>query len=157
VQVVSIRGNVDTRLRKVDSGEYDAAVLAVAGLERLGLLARATQVFSLREVLPAAGQGALAVHCRTADADLVELLGSIDDHDTRVSVTAERAFLRALGSGCSLPAGAYASVDGESVHLSALLADASGRPHRGDAKGPAGAADRMGDALGKRLRAEARV
>jgi len=157
VEVVSIRGNVDTRLRKVEAGEYDAAVLAVAGLQRLGLLERATQVFTLRELLPAVGQGVLAVQCRTGDVELVEYLAAVDDQPTRIAAEAERAFLRALGAGCRLPVGAYATVDGESVRLEGLLGDEQGSPHRGDAQGPASAAQRLGAALAHRLRLEARV
>jgi len=157
VEVVSIRGNVDTRLRKVEAGEYDAAVLAVAGLQRLGLLERATQVFTLRELLPAVGQGVLAIQCRADDVELVEYLAAVDDRPTRVAAEAERAFLRALGAGCRLPVGAYATLDGENVRLEALLADEHGRPHRGDAQGPASAAERLGAALAHRLRLEAGV
>lgn len=157
VEVVSIRGNVGTRLRKVEAGDYDAAVLAAAGLERLGLLDRATQVFSVREVLPAVGQGVLALQCRSDDAELLDLLSAVDDHDTRVAITAERAFLRTLGAGCRLPVGAYATVEGENLRLDALLADEAGRPHRAEARGPCSAADRMGSGLAQRLRMEARV
>lgn len=157
VEVVSIRGNVDTRLRKVEAAEYDAAVLAVAGLERLGLMDRATQVFTVHELLPAVGQGVLAVQCRTDDRELIEYLGGMDDAATRVAAEAERAFLRALGAGCRLPVGAFATLDGDNVRIEALLGDEHGRPHRGDAQGPASAAERLGAALAYRLRLEARV
>lgn len=152
IEMVSIRGNVDTRLRKVADGEYDAVVLAAAGLERLGLLERATQVFTVREVLPAVGQGVIAVQCRAEDTELVEYLGAMDEPATRIAATAERAFLRALGAGCRLPIGAHATVDGENMRLDALLGDADGKPHRGDAKGPASAADRLGAGLAYSLR-----
>jgi hydroxymethylbilane synthase len=157
VEVVSIRGNVDTRLRKVADGDYDGVVLAAAGLDRLGLMERATQVFTVRELLPAVGQGVLAIQCRADDTELVEYLAALDDPATRTAVTAERAFLRALGAGCRLPVGAYATVDGENVHLDALLADSAGKPHRGDAKGPATAADRLGAGLAYSLRKAAGV
>lgn len=157
VEVVSIRGNVDTRLRKVESGDYDAAVLAAAGLERLGLLKRATQVFTTRELLPAVGQGVLALQCRTEDTELVELLRALDDADTRVAITAERAFLRALGAGCRLPVGAYATLDGEKLRIDGLLADEAGKPFRGGASGPAATAETMGRMLALGLRKEARV
>jgi hydroxymethylbilane synthase len=155
LQFASIRGNVDTRLRKVDSGEYDAIALAVAGLERLGVLDRATQVFSQRDVLPAVGQGTLAVECRRDDPELVSLLERLDDAATRAASDAERAFLRALGSGCSLPVGAYATVDGERLHLDALIADETGKVHRADAQGPVAAAERIGYGLAMRLKLEA--
>jgi hydroxymethylbilane synthase len=157
VEVGSIRGNVDTRLRKVTEGEYDAVVLAVAGLERLGLLQRATQVFSIHDVLPAVGQGVLAVQCRFDDAELVEYLSAVDDRDTRVAADAERAFLRTLGAGCRLPVGAYAMVDGENLRLGALLGDEDGKPHRGDAQGPARSAEQLGAGLAYSLRKVARV
>jgi hydroxymethylbilane synthase len=157
VEVVSIRGNVDTRVRKVDSGEYDAAILAAAGLERLGLADRATQVFTTREMLPAVGQGVLALQCRAGDAELLETLGALDDHDTRAAITAERAFLRALGAGCRLPVGAYATVTGTELRIDALLADEAGKAYRGKASGPAATAETMGRMLAYSLRREAGV
>jgi hydroxymethylbilane synthase len=157
VEVVSIRGNVDTRLRKVESGEYDGVVLAAAGLERLGLLQRATQVFTVLELLPAVGQGVLALQCRADDTELIEYLASLDDADTRAAVTAERSFLHTLGAGCRFPVGAYATVDGENMRLDALLADGDGKLHRSDAKGPVSAAERLGWALAQALRKAARV
>lgn len=157
IEIVSIRGNVDTRLGKVESGEYDGVVLAAAGLERLGLLQRATQIFTLRELLPSVGQGVLAVQCRADDAELVAYLATLDDANTRVAVTAERAFLRTLGAGCRFPVGAYATVEGENMRLDALLAGGDGKPHRSDAKGPATAAERLGWALAQALRKAARV
>jgi hydroxymethylbilane synthase len=112
VEPVQIRGNVDTRIRKVDAGEYDGAVLAMAGLERLGLAARAAQVFEIDEMIPAVGQGALAVQVREDDADALALVRAIDDGATRIAVEAERAFLERLGAGCRLPVGAFAFVKG---------------------------------------------
>jgi hydroxymethylbilane synthase len=157
VEVASIRGNVDTRLRKVEAGEYDAVILAVAGLERLGLLDRASQVFTVREMLPAVGQGVLAVQCRAGDAELVEYLAALDDSPTRVAADAERAFLRALGAGCRFPVGAYATVDGENLRLDALLGDEGGKAHRGDARGPTSATERLGAGLAYSLRKAAGV
>lgn len=152
-----IRGNVDTRLRKVDEGEYDAVALAAAGLDRLGLLGRATQVFETSQVLPAPGQGALAVQCRAADAATAALLGQIDDAAARAATEAERAFLLTLGAGCRLPVGAHATVEGETVHMRALLADDAGALHYGDAHGPTSAASHMGQSLARRLRIEAKA
>ena len=157
VEVVSIRGNVDTRVRKVDSGEYDGAILAAAGLERLGLGDRATQVFTTREMLPAVGQGVLALQCRAGDAALLEELSALDDRDTRAAITAERAFLRALGAGCRLPVGAYATVTGTELRIDALLADEAGKAYRGKAGGPAATAETMGRMLAYSLRREAGV
>ncbi len=108
VECVEIRGNVDTRIRKVDEGQYDAAVLAMAGLQRLGVAARASQIFSVEEMVPSPGQGALAVQVREGDADAIALCAAIDDAETHLAVTAERAFLEKLGAGCKLPVGAFA-------------------------------------------------
>jgi hydroxymethylbilane synthase len=113
IQPVPIRGNVPTRIAKVESGEYDAAVLAVAGLERLGLIAKATQIFSIDEMMPAVGQGALGVEVRADDADALDLVRAIDHAETRLAVTAERAFLERLGAGCRMPVGAHAATDAD--------------------------------------------
>jgi hydroxymethylbilane synthase len=108
-QIVPIRGNVDTRMRKVANGELDAVVLARAGLARLGRLAEVTEVLDPIQMLPAPAQGALAVECRVNDMDTEHLLGSVlDDASTRAAVTAERAMLAALEAGCRAPVGALA-------------------------------------------------
>ena len=155
VAPVSIRGNVETRLRKVEAGEYDAAVLAVAGLERLGLLDRASQVFSVDELLPAVGQGALAAECRTNDADVLALLRRVDHRETHLAVAAERAFLARLGAGCRLPVGAYAEVAGNRLRLRAMLADEAGRVQREEAEGPVSEGERLGSELAERLLSQA--
>lgn len=121
-----IRGNVDTRISKVDSGEYDAAVLALAGVARLGIPERANQVLSLDEMLPAPAQGALAVECRAGDAVALEALVPLNHRATRGAVTVERAFLARLEAGCSFPAAAYAFVHGAQLRLMALVANSSG-------------------------------
>ena len=108
--VVPVRGNVDTRIAKVHSGELDAVVLARAGLVRLDRLGDATEVIDPLTMLPAPAQGALAIECRTGDADLVALLGALDDPDSRTAVAAERALLSALEGGCTAPVGALAQV-----------------------------------------------
>ncbi|KNX36226.1 hydroxymethylbilane synthase [Luteipulveratus halotolerans] len=110
VEVRGIRGNVGTRMARIDSGECDAVVLARAGLARLGLLDRATEVIDPLQMLPAPGQGALAIECRESDTALVEALRAIDDADTRAATTAERALLQTLEAGCSAPVGALAEV-----------------------------------------------
>jgi hydroxymethylbilane synthase len=109
LDVVSIRGNADTRLRKVADGEFAAVVLAYAGLVRIGRLDAVAEVLDPNTMLPAPGQGALAVECRSDRADLIEMLGTLDDPSTRAAVTAERAVLAALEAGCSAPVGAYAA------------------------------------------------
>ncbi|HUF00954.1 MAG TPA: hydroxymethylbilane synthase [Gaiellaceae bacterium] len=108
LELSSIRGNVDTRVRKVREGEYDAVVLAAAGIHRLGLDEAVTEYLS--DMLPAPGQGALAVQCRGGEERVLELLQVIDDAPTRASTTAERAFLRALGAGCTAPVAAHGEV-----------------------------------------------
>ncbi|MFT3894304.1 MAG: hydroxymethylbilane synthase [Anaerolineales bacterium] len=113
VHTVSLRGNVDTRLRKAMDGQYDAIILAGAGLTRLGLEKNVTEWLSLDVMLPAPGQGALAVQCRTNDTTTLELLSALEDDATRKAVTAERAFLSGLGGGCSVPVAAYAQVEGQ--------------------------------------------
>ncbi len=111
LEIVPIRGNIDTRMRKVTDGELDAVVLARAGLARVGLAEAITETLDPIQLLPAPAQGALAVECRTADVDLEQLLRStLDDEGTRVAVTAERALLAALEAGCSAPVGALAEI-----------------------------------------------
>lgn len=110
LECVPIRGNVDTRLRKVADGDVDAVILATAGLRRLGRVAEATEILDPLLMLPAPAQGALAVECRAADTSLIELLGCLDDEHTRAAVTAERSLLAALEAGCSAPVAALADV-----------------------------------------------
>ncbi|WP_405980159.1 hydroxymethylbilane synthase [Streptomyces sp. NBC_00158] len=118
IETVAIRGNVDTRIGFVRDGELDAVVLAAAGLNRIGRADEATDLLSVDNVLPAPGQGALAVECLASDADLISALGRLDDPHTRAAVTAERALLAALEAGCSAPVGALADllVDGQIVN-----------------------------------------
>ncbi len=128
LDIQSIRGNVETRIRKVvDQRHYTATILAMAGLERLDLSSNVTDLLDLDMMLPAPGQGALAVQCRHADDATLGLLAAIDDLATRACVTAERAFLSALGGGCSAPIAAYATVDREGLlKLSGLVGAVDG-------------------------------
>ncbi|MFC4589015.1 hydroxymethylbilane synthase [Sphaerisporangium corydalis] len=121
LEYVPIRGNADTRIGKVASGELRAVVLAAAGLGRIGRAAEISQFFDVADMLPAPGQGALAVECRAGDADLIDLLGLLDDPRTRTAVTAERAVLATLEAGCSAPVGAYATDDGHILSLTAAV------------------------------------
>jgi hydroxymethylbilane synthase len=107
IKTESLRGNVDTRLRKALDGQYDAIILAGAGLTRLGLDSHVTEWLSLEVMLPAPGQGALAVQCRADDSTTLETLSALEDESTRKCVTAERAFLQGLGGGCAVPVAAY--------------------------------------------------
>ena len=130
LDLVGIRGNVDTRIRKVRDGDYDAVVLARAGLARLGRLDEVTEALDPLQMLPAPGQGALAIECRSADVDLVAALSALDDVATRAAVTAERAVLSTLEAGCSAPLGALAEVvegdDGEELWLRAVALSEDG-------------------------------
>jgi hydroxymethylbilane synthase len=153
LDIVDLRGNVDTRLRRVADGDLDAVVLAAAGLDRLGRLGEATQLFEAMEFLPAPGQGVIAVECRTDDEATRGLLWGIDHTATRVAATAERGFLSALGTGCALPVAAYAQVDGELVALRAMIAGQHGHRHTfGDGSAPWAEAEEMGRGLGTQLR-----
>ncbi|HSJ93725.1 MAG TPA: hydroxymethylbilane synthase, partial [Gaiellaceae bacterium] len=127
LEVRSIRGNVDTRIRKVRSGEFDAALLAAAGLHRLGLDGEASEWLAEDVMLPAPGQGALGVQCRAGDGAVLELLASIDEEGTRAATPAERAFLQALGAGCTAPVAALGqSFAGGRVRLDGLVASVDG-------------------------------
>lgn len=130
LEISSIRGNVDTRIGKVTSGEYDAVVLARAGLVRIGRLDEATEVLDPLQMLPAPGQGALAIECRSTDAQLVAELAALDDDHARASVTAERAVLATLEGGCSAPIGALAEVaegeDGNEIWVRAVALSPDG-------------------------------
>jgi hydroxymethylbilane synthase len=126
----SLRGNVDTRLRKAMEDQYDAILLAGAGLTRLGLERYITEWLSLEVMLPAPGQGALAVQCRADDDTTLELLAALEDRGTRQAVTAEREFLRVMGGGCTAPIAAYGMESGEHlgiIHLKARVLSPDGR------------------------------
>jgi hydroxymethylbilane synthase len=123
---VDIRGNVDTRLAKLDAGEVDALVLARAGLERLGLQGRITEELDPTWMVPAVGQGALGIECRADDVETLQLLRAVDNWGSRVAVMAERAFLRALGGGCQVPIGAWAYVEDNALVLGGVVAAADG-------------------------------
>lgn len=126
--VLPVRGNVNTRLDKLDADEYDALLLAGTGLQRLGLGQRIREFLSLDDSLPAAGQGALGVECRSDRIDLIALLASLNDSTVARCVMAERAVSRSLGADCSLPVAAYAYADAQNKHLrlAALIADGGG-------------------------------
>ncbi len=132
VEVVGIRGNVGTRISKIESGDVDAVLLARAGLVRLGRADEATEVIDPLQMLPAPGQGALACECRVDDVATTRLLERLDDSDTRAAVTAERSLLATLEAGCSAPVGALAEIadgdDGDELWLRAVVGDVSGAP-----------------------------
>jgi hydroxymethylbilane synthase len=153
LRLADIRGNVETRLRKLREDGYDALVLAQAGLERLGLASAITEVLDPEWMLPAAGQGALGIECRTADSPTRQLLAKLDDPATRSAVEAERALLYHLGGGCQVPLGALARVNGETVTLrAAVLAIDGSRRIAGVESGPAADAAMVGERLAAQLR-----
>jgi hydroxymethylbilane synthase len=133
-------------------GEFDAIVLAVAGVNRLGATARVTQVMNADVMLPAVGQGALGIETRAGDAATSTLVAALDDADSRACVTAERALLHELQGGCQIPLGAWARVAGGELHLEAGVFSVDGkesvrREHRGPVSDPAGAGKRLGQIL----------
>jgi hydroxymethylbilane synthase len=151
LRITGLRGNVDTRLRRLDSGALDAIVVAAAGLQRLGLAGRITAVLSPEVMLPAVGQGAVAVQVRTGGRSSA-LAASLDHLPTRQELTAERAFLRAVGGGCRAPIAALARVDGGRLVLEGAVVSPDGRSVvRDRAEGAAEAAEEVGAALGARL------
>ena len=136
--VVPLRGSVETRLRKASGAECEGAVLAAAGLSRLGLAGGVAEYLSPQQFTPPPGQGVLAVEIRSADDRMQELLRELDDAATRAAATAERAFLELLGGGCQVPVGAYAQSEGELLTLTSFLGTADGRQvFWGKVRGPA--------------------
>ena len=152
-----LRGNVDTRLRRVEEGAVDAIVLARAGLVRLGIEARATQVLEVEESLPAVGQGALGIEVRTDDARVRELLLAVHDAETSIAVSAERGLMASVGGSCRMPIAAHARRDGADLHLRAFVADSDGsRVRSGERRVPWPTTDEDARRLGADLGAELR-
>jgi len=127
LHVAGIRGNVDTRLRKLGEGEFDAIVLAAAGLTRLGWASRITEYLEPPRMLPAPGQGSLALECRVDDLDTQAIVGQLNDPATRLGIVAERTVLAALHGGCSAPIAAWGRIDGELLRVDGLVASLDGR------------------------------
>jgi hydroxymethylbilane synthase len=155
IEVVAVRGNVDTRLALVERGDVDAVVVARAGLARLGRLDAVSETLDVDRMLPAPGQGALAVECRADDTGVIDVLARLDDTTTRAAVTAERAVLTMLRAGCTAPVGAYAVASNESaapaLTLDAVVAAASGDVVRLSATGSFDAAEQLGSDLATEL------
>ena len=126
LDVRDLRGNVDTRLRKAQSGEYDAILLAKAGLDRLGWSDRITEIFAPDVFLPAVGQGAIAAECRLSDSEAAEVLASLDDAESRTAIIAERSLLSALQGGCQVPLGAWARTERGELILEACVCSVDG-------------------------------
>lgn len=154
LQVLPVRGNVGTRLAKLDRGDFDALVMALAGMERLGLGERVRQVLPLDQFLPAPGQGALAIEIRASDDALRARLQSLEHAPTRAAAAAERALSRALGGSCEFPLAAHARVESGLVHLRAWGGNAqTGEMLEADASGPASEAERVGAQVAALLKA----
>jgi hydroxymethylbilane synthase len=152
VRIKDLRGNVDTRLRKLDEGEYDALILASAGLRRLGFGGRISAAVAQEEMLSAVGQGSLGVETRSDDAVTNALVSRLDDPRTRAAVTAERALLRSLGGGCQVPIAAHATVEGGRLRIDGLVAALDGsQVLRDGLEGDATDARRVGEELAVRL------
>jgi hydroxymethylbilane synthase len=158
LKVVAMRGNVETRLRKIADGAADATLLAVAGLKRLDLLDKATAIIDSNEILPAVGQGAIGIEIRADDRRMRDRLAVLDHRATALCVTAERACLAELDGSCHTPIAAHAELvdDGRSMRLRALIALPDGAAvHRDESRGPPTQAEDLGRAAGQRLRAAA--
>jgi hydroxymethylbilane synthase len=154
LQIATLRGNVQTRLRKLEEGQYAAIILAAAGLKRLGLEGRITRLLSPEESLPAVGQGAIGIECRDGRPDLEALLAPLDHDATARCVRAERAMSRALAGSCQVPLGGYAEIAGDRMRLRGFVATPDGTAMaRAEAEGPASAPEELGAALAAKLRA----
>jgi hydroxymethylbilane synthase len=155
LELLDLRGNVNTRLAKLDAGDYDAIVLACAGLERLGLAARIRQRLAAPDWLPAPGQAAIAIEARADQPAVLALLAALDDADTRVTVSAERAMNHALGGSCTVPVAAWCVLGERGLHLRGLVGDAaSGRLVRAEAGGPVDQPEVLGRVVADALLAQ---
>ena len=152
LKVEMLRGNVNTRLSKLDAGDFDAILLAAAGLKRLGFEARIRLLLDPADCLPAVGQGAIGIESRDGDEAVNRWLAALDHAPTRTCVTAERALNAALEGGCQVPIGGYAILEEGQLYLRGLVGDPDGsRVIRGEVRGPAGAAEDLGEALARDL------
>jgi hydroxymethylbilane synthase len=150
--IKDLRGNVDTRVRKLDEGQYDALILASAGLIRLGLRDRISAAISANEILPAVGQGAIAIEVRADDAVAIEATSKLNHRETELACRAERAFLRSLGGGCQYPIAAHATITGNALQIQGLVAKPDGSQIlRGTLSGTSEDGDLIGTALAARL------
>lgn len=154
LEYLAVRGNVDSRLKKLDGGEYDALILAACGLARLGLGSRITEILDPERMVPAPGQGALGLEIREDDRETAEILRAVNDPGSWAEIEAERALLKALGGGCSVPVGALARLQGESLTLTGIVLSPDGmKAVRKEAAGPKQSAQRLGTELASHLRA----
>ncbi|MCF8186530.1 MAG: hydroxymethylbilane synthase, partial [Sulfuritalea sp.] len=155
LKIESLRGNLQTRLRKLDEGQYDAIILAAAGLIRLGLSARIRSVISPELSIPAVGQGALGIEINANRPDLLDILAPLNHPNTQVCVEAERAMSRALAGSCTVPLGAYATCEAEQIHITGFVASVDGKQMLIEsASGHRSQADALGQKLAKQLLAK---
>ncbi|MCX7832446.1 MAG: hydroxymethylbilane synthase [Actinobacteria bacterium] len=152
LKLVDVRGNVDTRLRKMNEGQFDAIILAKAGLKRMGHESDITEVIDTSIMLPAVGQGSIAIECRESDEEVLEMLHSISDFETEVAVKAERALLRFLEGGCQVPIGAFGRIEDGELVLDAMISSLDGKKlFRGSRRGKPENAEEVGIALAEEL------
>ena len=152
LQINVLRGNVQTRLRKLEEENFDAIVLAQAGLKRLGLADQITQVFTADELIPAVGQGALAIECRSDDQEMLDMLAKLSDEDTMWCTRGERSFLRQLQGGCQVPMGVHGTIHKGQLTLKAIISSLDGKNcYEGELTGPKKTADIIGRNLAKAL------
>ena len=152
VEIKDVRGNVDTRIRKLDEGQYDALILASAGLRRLGLAERISAAIATDEMLPAVGQGAVAIEAHNDNKFALESISKLNHDTTRIACLAERSLLRSLGGGCQLPIAAHALVNGNELYLHGLVATIDGsQVLRDSVSGSVGRAEELGQTLANRL------
>ena len=152
LKIVQLRGNLDTRIRKLDEGQFDAIIVAVAGVKRLGLAYRITEILEPEICLPAIGQGAIGIECRVNDKVINTILGDLNHQETSISVRAERALLRRLGGGCQVPIAAYARIKDGMVIMDGLVGSITGeRVIKGHAEGKLEDHERLGTNLAEDL------
>ncbi|MBI4382784.1 MAG: hydroxymethylbilane synthase [Nitrospinae bacterium] len=152
LEIVPLRGNVETRIKKITSEALDGIVLAVAGLRRMGMEDKISEAIDPGILLPAVGQGAIGVEARQFDADTLELVLELDHEETHIALEAERAFLRALGGGCQVPIGAYATLDGDRLTLKAVVGSLDGKQiFKSEKTGVPRNAQDIGESLGKEM------
>ena len=152
LQIENLRGNVNTRLQKLDAGDFDALILATAGLKRLGYQSKIVEILSPEVMLPAVGQGALAIETLKNNFKICEMLKFIDDKNTRAVTNTERAFLRVVEGGCQVPVGVYAQIEGNKITADAVIASLDGKKTiRDKISGPIDEAEYIGEDLANKL------
>ena len=155
LKAAEIRGNVDTRIKKLESGEYQAIIMAIAGLRRLGMADYVKQIFSVDDFMPAVGQGAIGIEARAGDEKVLGLLNKINNPKNLVEVTAERALMKELQGGCQVPIGAVAEANNGVIELNALVASLDGSEViKGRHRGSSGEAELVGIELARKLRSQ---